>query len=78
MNARKLKKLENELISLTGRLDRLAVFMLSDTFNALSDQEQRWLREQRAAMELYEDVLIKRVNYYNLLMEKRENAENKD
>lgn len=65
MNARKLKKLENEQCRLTGLIDSLHLYMHTQSFEQLSEKEKQWLREQYDAMRTYEDILIMRVNFYN-------------
>ena len=50
-------RMNKELIELTARVDRLASFMLLETFRALHHEERALIMEQHVAMVSYCDVL---------------------
>lgn len=54
-----------ELRELTGRIDRLKVFMDREAFDKLSPMEQDRLRSQLKAMQSYATVLNSRVSNFN-------------
>ena len=78
MNARELKKLENEYNQLAKKCDNLTNFIFSNAFTKLSLYEKELLKQQSGCMRGYLYYLGKRVDLYNRIRENLENAENND
>jgi hypothetical protein len=50
-----------EKSDLDKKLESLKSFLLSETYRELSDDEQKLLRQQISVMDLYSDILEKRI-----------------
>lgn len=56
-----IDRLEEELFSLSDKLQKLSRFVISSPWDQLSHREQVKLDEQYAVMKRYEDILTERI-----------------